>query len=76
MEIIREYKRPGSNRLILDIPNRYIDKELEILIIPVEDEIKKETKNKKKLFQELCGIWADRTDLTLQTIRDKAWKRN
>ena len=76
MEIIREYKKPESNQIVLDIPKRFVDKELEILIIPVGGEKKKKTINKKKLFQELCGIWADRDDLSLKDIRDKAWKMN
>lgn len=75
MEIVREYKKPVSNRIVLDIPKSMVDRELEILIIPVNEEKKKKAKNKRKLFQELCGLWEKREDLTLEKIRDKAWKR-
>lgn len=78
MEVIREYKTPASRRVVLNIPEKFVDTELEILIIPVNGNSKKETEkiDKEDLFEKLCGIWEDRTDLTLESIRNKAWKRN
>ena len=75
MEIIREFKRPMSRIVVLDIPEKLVDTELEILIIPVDKEIKKKSVDKKYLFEKLCGLWEGREDLTLGSIRDKAWKR-
>jgi len=77
MEVIREFKKPGSTRVVLDIPENFVEKELEILIIPVNGNIKKKVKarDKNTLFESLCGLWEDRKDLTLENIRNKAWKR-
>ncbi len=75
MEIVREYKRPSSSRIMLDIPEKFVDKDLEILIIPV-DNGKEETKaDKEKLFEQLCGLWSGRDDITAGELRKKAWKR-
>ena len=35
----------------------------------------RDTRDKRALFEGLCGLWEDRTDLTLENIRNKAWKR-
>ncbi len=80
MEVIREFKKPGSKKVVLDIPEEFVEKELEILIIPVNGNIEKktgirDTRDKRALFEGLCGLWEDRTDLTLENIRNKAWKR-
>ena len=76
MEIIREFKRPMSRRVVVDIPEQYVDTELEILIIPVYKEVRKPSMDKNALFEKLCGLWEGRDDVTLNSIRDKAWKRN
>ncbi len=83
MEVIREFKKPGSTRVVLDIPEEFVEKDLEILIIPVNGDIGKkadaragrDARDKKALFENLCGLWEDRDDLTLESIRNKAWKR-
>jgi hypothetical protein len=76
MEIVREFKRPVSKEIVLDIPEEFIDKELEILIIPVGEKRKnKSIGNKKILFEKLCDLWEDREDISLEKIRNRAWKR-
>lgn len=32
-------------------------------------------KSNKNKFSEFAGMWADRQDITIESIRDKAWKR-
>jgi len=78
MDVIREFKKPSSNQIVLDIPEKLVETELEILIIPVNGIIKKKKSaiEKRALFEKLCGLWEDREDLTLESIRNKAWKRN
>ncbi|NIM11809.1 MAG: hypothetical protein GTO45_06795 [Candidatus Aminicenantes bacterium] len=78
MEILREFKKPVSRQIVLDIPEEYVQKELEILIIPTDNNIqtKKKPLDKKALFDKLCGLWKDRDDVSLETIRNRAWKRN
>jgi hypothetical protein len=78
MEIIREFKKPESKQIVLDIPEEYIQKNLEILIIPTSNDIqtKKKPVEKQALFKQLCGLWENRDDISLETIRKKAWKRN
>jgi hypothetical protein len=77
MDVIREFKRPLSSRVILDIPDRFVRKDLEILVIPIDRERKLAPRknNKEKLFEKLCGLWEDRMDLNIESIRAKAWKR-
>jgi len=78
MEIIREFIKPASNKLVLDIPERFVQEELEILIIPVNTKPREAgtTVDKQELFNDMCGIWEGRDDITLENIRNKAWKRN
>jgi len=78
MEIVREYKRPNTRRVVLEIPENFVHTNLEILIIPVEETAEKNSRfvEREKLFDEMCGIWEGREDVSLETIRNKAWKRN
>jgi hypothetical protein len=46
------------------------------------NEIKTRIKRSKPLldekpgrFEMLCGLWEGRTDVSLETVRNKAWKR-
>ena len=75
MEIIREFKKPASSRIVLDIPEEFVETELEILIIPLNEKTRKKSVNKRILFDKLCGLWEGRSDITLESIRNKAWKR-
>jgi len=78
MNIVREYRKPMSDKVVLQIPERFVNTELEILIIPMEkrNTTKKRFASKKELFNKLCGLWEDRKDLTIENIRSKAWKRD
>jgi len=78
MEILREFKKPVSRQIVLDIPEEYVQKELEILVIPTNNNIQtpKKPLDKKALFDKLCGLWKDRDDISLESIRNRAWKRN
>ncbi len=44
MEVIREFKKPVSRKLVLDIPERFVKEELEILIIPVNETLDRKRK--------------------------------
>lgn len=78
MEILREFRRSASNRIVLEIPEKFVEKELEILIIPTnhDQENKRSASEREELFENLCGIWKDRDDISLESIRNKAWKRH
>ncbi len=75
MEIIREFKKPASRQIVLDIPEKFVETDLEILIIPLNEKTRKKSVDKRSLFDKLCGLWEGRSDITLESIRDKAWKR-
>ncbi len=75
MEIIRELKKPVSRQIVLDIPEKFVETELEILIIPLTEKPRKESVDKDALFDKLCGLWEGRSDISLESIRNKAWKR-
>ena len=75
MEIIREFKTPVSRQIVLDIPEKFVDTDLEILIIPLKEKVREKSVDKRSLFDKLCGLWEGRSDITLESIRDKAWKR-
>lgn len=75
MEIIRELKKPGSRQIVLDIPEKFIKTELEILIIPLTEEPREKSVDKAALFDKLCGLWEGRKDISLESIRDKAWQQ-
>ncbi|MCP4156916.1 MAG: hypothetical protein GY757_54895 [bacterium] len=73
MKIIREFRKPLSNRIVLNIPETYVKKNLEILIIPPPEENSSKIgkKEKAKLFEKLCGMWEDRPDISREELRNR-----
>ena len=57
--MIREILRPDTNSLIVSIPNKYINKDIELILFPLNPNNKVKTKHKinksKKLTNSLFG---------------------
>jgi len=60
--MIREIIRPSSEYYSLHIPKEYIDKNIEILILPFEypEEEKLKVSENKQLLQKTAGLLASR----------------
>lgn len=54
--MIREIVRPTSTEYIIHIPDEYIDKEVEILVLPIDTEKVVDKKVNKELFSATAGI--------------------
>ena len=50
MELIREFAKATAGKLVLNIPDKFNDRELEILIIPMEE--KGQARKKKKINRQ------------------------
>ena len=66
-EAMFELLKQRANRLGISV-SAYIRGTLE------KDLDKQHTPDAKPDFSEFAGIWADRDDITLKSIREKAWK--
>jgi len=71
MNMIREIIRPSSEYYSLHIPKEYIDKDIEILVLPFEyPEDKKQSVSKnKQLLQKTAGL------LTSRNIDPLKWQQ-
>lgn len=59
--MIREIIKSSSNRLTIDIPNEYVDKELEILVFSNSEVIKRaKNSEKEKLLKEFERVSKNR----------------
>ncbi len=66
--MIKEIIIPKENKYILNIPDEYLNKEIEILIIPKED--------KESIFKKSAGVLKDKVDpLKWQEEIRKEWDR-
>ena len=69
--MVMEFYREIMNSDLLNIsnlPEELKHKQVEVIILPYEE------KKKKIDLKSVSGIWKD-TDINLENIREKAWKR-
>jgi len=53
--MIREIIKPQQNQIILNIPENYIDKEIELLMFPIDEYKNSNKKSKSNITNSLFG---------------------
>ena len=73
--MIREVIRPQYNSFTINIPNSYIDKEVEFIMFPLDEaEIAEDIKQEKK--KSLRGIFNQYADNSKISLENNAWKNH
>jgi hypothetical protein len=73
--MIREVIRPQYTNFSINIPTSYIDREVEFIMFPLdEQEITREIKQKNK--KSLKGVFNQYADTSKITLEDDAWKNH
>jgi hypothetical protein len=73
--MIREVIRPQYTTFSINIPTSYIDRELEFIIFPLdEQETTQEIKQKNN--KSLKGVFNQYADTSKITLEDDAWKNH
>lgn len=71
--MIREIIRPQQNQIILDIPEDYINKEVELIVFPLEENEKDKIKHKENILS-LAGSLSKYADPSKIDLESKAWE--
>lgn len=69
MQVVRKILKGTELKNVIDIPSNLINKKLELLIIPIEDEQKRKRKNKKSL----SGFLAEYANTNLISKESDVW---
>jgi hypothetical protein len=73
--MIREVIRPQNTSFSINIPTSYIDRELEFIMFPLdEQETTQEIKQKNN--KSLRGVFNQYADTSKITLEDDAWKNH
>jgi len=73
--MIREVIRPQNTSFSINIPTSYIDRELEFIMFPLdEQETTQEIKQKNN--KSLRGVFNQYADASKITLEDDAWKNH
>ena len=73
--MIREVIRPQYTNFTINIPTSYIDREVEFIMFPLdEQEITQSIKKKKR--KSLRGIFNQYADSSKLSLEDNAWQNN
>ena len=67
--MIREIIKPKQSHLVIDIPESYVDKEIELLIFPIEG-----SKKSQKDISSLAGSLHKYANPSKINMEDKAWE--
>ena len=73
--MIREMIRPQHTSININIPESYIDRDIEIIVFPVDKDsrVKKEIKASKK---SLKGVFSGYANSSLISLEENAWKQH
>jgi len=72
---IREIIKPTKNNINIQIPDEYINKKLEFIIFPLdEDEKKRENSSTQNDIESLGGVFSKYADPSKRELEDKAWE--
>ncbi len=73
--MIREVIRPQYTSFTIDIPTSYIDRELEFIMFPLdEEEIIQDIKQKKR--KSLRGVFSQYANSSKISLEDNAWRNH
>jgi len=73
--MIREIIKPTKNNINIQIPDEYINKKLEFIIFPLdEDENKREKSSTQNDIESLGGVFSKYADQSKRELEDKAWE--
>ena len=71
--MIREVIRPQETSFTINIPESYLDRDVEFIIFPL-DEKEEIQENKKNNISSLCGSLNKYADSSKIALEDKAWE--
>jgi dTDP-4-dehydrorhamnose 3,5-epimerase-like enzyme len=69
MQIVREFKKISDRQIVIDLPDSFYAKEVEIIIIPYKKNLVDNKNNWKKDFLSISK-W----DITEEDIKIPSWK--
>ena len=72
--MIREIIRPQYTSLTINIPTEYIDKDIELIISPIEKHDISKNDTIKKTKKSLRGVFDKYADKSKISLEDNAWQ--
>ncbi len=72
--MIRKIIKPQKNQIILNIPENYINKEVELIIFPIKETIIEKNNNIMKNKKSLRGVFSKYADTSKVSLEGKAWQ--
>ena len=74
--MIREIIRPQHTNITIDIPTEYIDRDIELILFPIEAKEKMKNSKKSKTKKSLRGIFSQYADKSKIALEDSAWQNH
>jgi uncharacterized protein len=75
MEVIREIKRVYRNQLTVDIPDEFLDKELEIIVFPLKEKNEKKKPNRVDSFFDFVNTYHFKLPENFKFDREELYDR-
>ena len=72
--MIREIIRPQYTDLTINIPTDYIDRELELIIFPIDKKDTLQDTKKRRIKKSLRGVFNQYADKSKISLEDNAWQ--
>ena len=72
--MIREIIRPQYTNLTINIPTEYIDRDIELILFPIEAKEKMQSSKRRETKKSLRGVFNQYADQSKIPLEDSAWQ--
>lgn len=74
--MIREVIKPQFTSLTIEIPSSYIDRDLELIIFPLDEQDEMKKKSERIHKESLRGVFESYAKEDKRALEDSAWQEN
>ena len=74
--MIRKVIKPQYTNLTITIPTSYIDKDIELIIFPLDEKEPIQDNRKSKIKKSLRGVFNKYADSSKVALEDSAWQNH
>ena len=74
--MIRKVIKPQYTNITINIPTSYIDKDVELIMFPLDEKKVIQNTKKKRIKKSLRGIFNQYADSSKTALEDSAWKNH
>jgi hypothetical protein len=75
MDAIREIKHVKGNKITINVPDEFVEKDVEVIVLPLDEEDKKSEDDRKASFIEFVDKFRFKLPVDYKFVREELYDR-